>query len=39
MSKVATVNTLIDANPDHQQKSETVRMLKGGEIISQSDFF
>ena len=39
MSKPAKINTLIDANPDFKDLSETTRLLKGGEVISQSDFF
>ena len=39
MSKQAKINTLIDANPDFKDLSDTVRLLKGGEVISQSDFF
>jgi len=39
MSKQAKINTLIDANPDFKHLSDTVRLLKGGEVISQSDFF
>lgn len=34
-----TVNTLIDANPDFGTLSQTIRLLKGGEVISQSDYF
>ena len=33
MSKQAKINTLIDANPDFKDLSDTVRLLKGGEVI------
>ena len=39
MSQKAKINTLIEANPDFTHLSDTVRLLKGGEVISQSDFF
>tara|TARA_B100000900_G_scaffold413020_1_gene436028 strand:- start:1022 stop:3427 length:2406 start_codon:yes stop_codon:yes gene_type:complete len=36
---VQTVNTLIDANPDFGTLSQKIRLLKGGEVMSQSDYF
>lgn len=36
---VQTVNTLIDANPDFATLSQKIRLLKGGEVMSQSDYF
>jgi len=36
---VQTVNTLIDVNPDFGTLSQKTRLLKGGEVMSQSDYF
>lgn len=35
---VVKVNSLIDSNPDLKTRSKHIRLLKGGEVISQSDF-
>ena len=39
MSTVTKVNPLIDANPELAHTSTNIRLLKGGEVITQSDFF